>query len=283
MSNKISRLLGAAGVELVSVNSRDNHFQRIEVLKRNRKKRAEYRCFVVEGVAAIKAAIATNWSFEGLCIAADRSLSSWASELVASGIAPRVFSITSDLMQELSEKQDTSEIIALIATRENNLSRINVKHDSIIVVLDRPGSPGNLGSIIRSADAFAADGVIVLGHAADIYDPLSVRSSLGALFSIPVVQLDSPDKLIAWFSKFERPFSLVGTSAKGATSIHDTKFSFPLALIMGNETSGMSKKLEELCDMLVKIPQRGVASSLNLSAASSIFLFLAEKQRLFMR
>ncbi|NDC38008.1 MAG: TrmH family RNA methyltransferase, partial [Proteobacteria bacterium] len=140
---------------------------------------------------------------------------------------------------------------------------------------DRPISPGNLGSTIRSADAFGVSGLVVAGHAADIYDPVSVRSSLGALFAMPVVRVGSPDEVSAWLKAQSTPVKLIGTSVKAEKTPDEISFEKPLALLFGNETVGISKRFEELCDELVGIPMKGVASSINVSCAATVFMYLA--------
>ena len=264
------------GPHFLRVNSRDNTFQRLEVLKRNRKARAKYSLCLVESVAAIKAAHRFKWEFQSLCFPYERDLSDWALGMLKECSAERI-GLSNTLMNELSDKQDGSELIAVVKTKEDVLSRISVKEDSVVVVLDRPTSPGNLGSTIRSADAFSASGVIVVGHAADIYDPVAIRSSVGALFSTSVVRTGSPDEVLTWLRSHTQDVTILGTSAQGRTPAHARKFKKPLALIFGNETYGMSKRFEEICDDLLCLPMNGVASSINVSCAASIFLYLAHE------
>lgn len=259
------------------IKTRDNLFQRVETLKTNRKKRHEYGQFVVESVAAINAAVANNWKIEALLFSATRKLSSWANDLLASGVAKNRYAFSDQLLSELSDREEPSELIAVVKTKSDDPTRIRLDETSTVVVLDRPHSPGNLGTVLRSADAFGAQGVFVVGHAADIYDPLTVRSSIGALFSVPVVRLASPDDLLRWCSEQEFSPTLIGTSAKATTLISDFSFPKPLVLVFGNETTGLSTRFTTLCQQTLRIPIHGTASSLNLGCAVSIFLFAAEQ------
>jgi len=270
--------LAKIGLKPQLIHTRENTYQRIEVLKRNRKKRSEYNQFVVESVAAIKAAVANKWKIEGLCFSYDRDLSNWAEDLISSNVSSDLFAMSSELMGTLSEKDETSEIIAIVKCPKDDITRINIKHSSILAVLDRPHSPGNLGTIIRSADAVGACGVIVLGHAADIYDPHTVRSSLGTLFSIPVVRVASPNTFVSWLKSQPIPIHLLGTSAKAEKTIFDYKIQLPLALVFGNETTGLSKTFQLLCDDIVKLPMKGSASSINLACAATVFLYHAAEE-----
>ena len=104
-----------------------------------------------------------------------------------------------DLLAELGEKnQDAPEVVAVVAMPPDDLARIPVGDDFLGVVFDRPAGPGNIGSIIRSADAFGAHGLIVSGHAADVYDPKSVRASTGSLFALPSVRVPAPRDVTGW-------------------------------------------------------------------------------------
>src|SRR5204862_5928572 len=115
------------------------------------------------------------------------------------------------LMEELSSKEETSELVALVGMPPDDLDRIPRRPDALLVVLDRPASPGNLGSVIRSADALGAGGVVVAGHAADPYDPQTVRASQGSLFAVPVVHVASAEELEPRLEGLQ----VVGTSAHG--------------------------------------------------------------------
>lgn len=151
-----------------------------------------------------------------------------------------------------------------------------------MVVFDRPSSPGNLGSSLRSADAFGADGVIITGHAVDIYDPFVVRGSMGALFALPVATAQSHLEVANWVrtageSGFD--YQIIGSSGKAESFSNEQSFLRSTVLVMGNETVGMSKGYWEICNAVVKIPIGGALSSLNVSCAASILLYEIARQR----
>jgi tRNA G18 (ribose-2'-O)-methylase SpoU len=150
------------------------------------------------------------------------------------------------------------------------------------VVFDRPASPGNIGSIIRSADAFGADGVIVTGHAADVYDPRSVRASTGSLFGVPAVRVPSHREVMAWAAERRArgcPLRIVGTDEHGEADLFDFDLAGPTLLLIGNETKGLSTAWREACDHMVRIPMTGTASSLNAANAATAVLYEAARQR----
>ena len=264
------------------VLKRDNFFQRAEVLKRNREKRTRAGQFFVEGVAQINIARQYNWKIAALLFAAGRPLSRWAVELIQSGAAAELWELAPELIEELSDKDETSEVLAILEAKKITPSNLPTKRDGLIVVFDRPSSPGNLGSSLRSADAFGADGVIITGHAVDIYDPFVVRGSMGALFALPVATAPSHLEVANWVQTAREAgfdYQVIGSSGKAETLSNKQSFLRPTVLVMGNETVGMSKGYWDLCDDVVKIPIGGALSSLNVSCAASILLYEIARQR----
>ena len=256
-----------------SISTKDNNFQLVETLKRNRNKRHVSKSFVVESVKAISAALKYGWRFKAVYFSTTKGLSDWGKNIVEAAKPTSLFELSDDLMKSLSDKEAVSEMLVVLEMPEDDLSRIKVSNQSIIVIVDRPASPGNLGSLIRSANAFGASGVVVVGHAADIYDLKTIRSSLGSLFALPVVRAESSDLVLDWISHLDFRLPLIGFSAQAKSQLNDFNQPFPLALVFGNETDGLSKKLKENVDELISIPIAGVASSLNLSCAASIALY----------
>lgn len=150
------------------------------------------------------------------------------------------------------------------------------------VVLDRISSPGNLGTIIRTCDAFGANGAILSGHTVDPYDPLSIRASVGTIFSLPIASVGSNEELSGWLDDLRKRFpglQVVGTSAKAVVSVYDTDMSAPIVIILGNETYGISDFLDSITDAAVRIPINGQVRSLNVASAAAIFLYEIRRQR----
>jgi tRNA G18 (ribose-2'-O)-methylase SpoU len=267
---------------ILRVRTRDNNFQRAEVLKSNRTKRTRYGQLLVEGVAQINLAVTYGWSIAAFLYPAGRKLSRWAEELLAKNIAEAHWELAPQLLEELSDKEEASEIMAIIEARVLTPSAIPAKPRGLVVVFDRPSSPGNLGSSIRSADAFGADGIIVTGHAVDIYDPHVVRGSMGALFTLPVTTAPSCKEVLEWTEQARSlglDYQIVGSSGKAEQLIFDVDMTKPTVLILGNETVGMSQGYWEICASVVKIPIGGALSSINVSCAASILLYEVARQR----
>ncbi|GAA2794617.1 hypothetical protein GCM10010470_31940 [Saccharopolyspora taberi] len=194
-----------------------------------------------------------------------------------------VCELAPELMAELGGKQDPPELLAVVATSPDDLARIPVGPDMLVVVFDRPSSPGNLGTVIRSADALGAAGVVVTGHAVDLHDPKTVRATTGSFFTVPSVHAESAQQVLDWAGGLRRggvPVRVVGLSENGTTELADCDLRGPTLLVVGNEAAGISRAWAESCDQLARIPMVGSASSLNAAASASIALYEASRQRL---
>ena len=261
---------------ILEVSTANTAFQRIDVLRRNRTKRHRYGEFVVEGVRAINAAVANGWEVRSFAYPRERQLSRWASEVLNGSGAESHFAMASDLFDTISEKDEPSELLAVVGMRPDSVDRIPVTAGMVVVVVDRPGSPGNLGTLIRSCDAFGVAGVIVTGHGVDLYDPATIRASVGSFFAVPCVALESHREVATWVTDLRRSnpgLSVVGTSARAESSIRDFQWGTEVVLLVGNETSGLSHAYREICDDVVRIPMGGTATSLNAAVAASIVLY----------
>ena len=261
---------------VLPVSTANAAFQRLEVLQRNRTKRHRYGEFVVEGVRAINGAIAGGWTIRAFAYARGRTLSQWATSILESSDADSHFEVAPELFEQLSEKEEPSELLAVAAIPPDDVARIPVSSGMTVLVVDRPGSPGNLGTIIRSCDAFGVSGVIVTGHGVDLYDPATIRATVGSFFAVPSLTLASHREVSEWLAEVRRNHPglvVVGTSARAPTEIREARWGSEVVLVVGNETSGMSHAYRELCDDIVTIPMRGTATSLNAAVATSISLY----------
>ena len=260
----------------VRLDAMDNAFQHAEVLKRNRTRRHQTgECFV-EGVRPIQRLLDGGWTVRSVWSDRGRPLSTWAEEVVRSSGAGRHYRVPSELMERLSDREEPSELVVIAETRRPRLADLTLPEDFVVVVLDRPSSPGNLGTVVRSADAFGAHAVVVTGHAADPFDPRAIRASMGAVFSVPLVALGGPGDLAGWLSG--RPgVTVLGTDSDGEVAIRDADLRPPVVIALGNEGAGLSYRLRELCTAVVSIPVR--TDSLNMAMAASILLYEAAARR----
>lgn len=263
--------------------SKNNTYQRFETLKTNRNKRYKYNEFLVEGVRSLNEAAKNNWHIKSL-IYDKNNLSDWAADMIRTVHTEENFCLTPELMRDLSEKEDSSELLALIEMREDNLDSLTLSKNPFLVLFDRPSNKGNLGTMIRSCDALGADALIITGHAVDLYDPNVVVSAMGSFFNMPVVRVPDNQTLFAYIDDLKNKypdFKVVGTTAHQELSLYDTDLSGPLMLMMGNETMGLNKAFKDSCDLLCTIPmaEKSYASSFNVSCAASILMYEVTRQR----
>ena len=261
----------------------NNDFQRVEVLKRNREKRNKYQQFFVEGVKAINYALEYNWPIQWFVYSRERPLSAWAEGVLKQSRAELHLELPYELMAKLSDKEEeTSELIAVVGMVPHELSRIELKDDLLVVIFDRPSSHGNLGTLIRSCEALKVDALIITGHAVDLYDPKTIRASMGTFFAVPTFRLPSHHEVLPWLAKVRKKlpaFQIVGSSGKAELPVDDVDLTNPMALLIGNETYGLSNNYLESCDTLVRIPMYGEITSFNVSCAASIILYEIDRQR----
>lgn len=265
------------------VFSKNSTYQKFEVLKTNRNKRYRYNEFLVEGVRSLNEAVKNKWNIKSFIY--DRNnLSGWAKEMIANVKTDENFCLTAELMNDLSNKDDTSELMAIIEMREDKLENVPLSENPFIVLFDRPSNKGNLGTMIRSCDALGADMLIITGHSIDLYDPDVVVSAMGSFFNMPVIRIADNNDLFMYLNKLKEQypnFLTVGTTAHKQNPIYSADLTVPLMLMMGNETMGLNKAYKEYCDLLCTIPmsEKSYASSFNVSCAASILMYEITRQR----
>jgi TrmH family RNA methyltransferase len=259
------------------ITTRNARFQRWQALLANRTKRQRAGEFLVQGVRPISQAVEHGWTIRALVYDEEAALSRWARQLLDEVPAETV-AMAPQLLAELGGKdEDAPEMVAAVAMPRDDLRRIRTEQRPVAVAFDRPSSPGNIGTLVRSADAFGAAGMIVTGHAADPYDPRAVRASTGSMFAVPVVRAPSHREVLSW--AYHEGLQIAGTDEQGDVDVAEFDFSRPTLLVVGNETAGMSAGWREACDALLRIPMAGTASSLNAATAGSIALYEAARHR----
>ncbi|MFC0037266.1 TrmH family RNA methyltransferase [Actinomadura rayongensis] len=260
------------------VTRRNARFQQWEALLGNRAKRQRAGEFLVQGVRPISLAVDAGWPIRALLHEDGRPLSAWARDIHDRASGER-YEVSAELMRELGEKDDeTPELLAVAELPPDDFARLPAHATFLGVVFDRPSSPGNIGTIVRSVDAFGGHAVIVAGHSADPYDPKAVRASTGSLFSVPVVRARSARDVLDW-AKTVDGLTIVGTDEKGDADLDAVDLTGPTLLVIGNETAGLSGAWRDACDVMSRIPITGTASSLNAANAATVALYEAARQR----
>lgn len=264
--------------------SKNADYQKFEVLKTNRNKRYRYGQFFVEGVRNINEAVKNGWEIASFLYAGDKTLSGWARGMLDTVGTDVNYELTAGLMNDLSGKEDASELIAVVRMPNDGAARLKLSSVPFLALFDRPSNKGNLGTIIRSCDALGVDGLIITGHAVDPYDPDTIVSSMGSFFKLPVVRMADNATVDEFLSKMkaEYPgFKAVGTSAHADALIHDVDLTAPFLIMIGNETDGLCMHFREICDVMCTIPMDGgsSASSLNVACAATVLFYEAVRQR----
>ena len=239
----------------------------------------------MQGVRPITLALAAGLPVRAVLTDDAAHLSTWANDVLsrARHAGAVHYRLSSELLAELGEKDDgVPEVLVVVATPADELDRIATPEDLLAVVLDRPTSPGNVGSIARSLDAFGGHGLIVTGHAADPYDPRAVRASTGSTFTVPIVRQASATPVLEWAQELRASLpglQLLATDEDGDVEIMDADLTRPTLVLTGNETAGLAAVWREAADATVRIPIGGSASSLNAANATTVVLYEAVRQR----
>ena len=267
------------------VFARNADYQKFQVLKTNRNKRHRYGEFFVEGVRNLNQAVENGWEVSAFLYSPQRELSRWAKEMLASVPAQTHYQLSAELLEELSGKEDSSELLAVVKMRPDDLARLDTdKPTPLYVLFDRPSNRGNLGTLIRSMDSLGADGLILTGHGVDLYDPEVVGATMGSFFHIPAVHAESSEAVFSWIAaqKAKHPgFLAVGTTAHKQHPLWGQDLTGPVLLMIGNETDGLAYGFKEGCDVLCTIPmaEDSTASSFNVACAATVMLYETVRQR----
>jgi len=262
------------------IGAENAEYQIIKSIKLNRAKRNKLKEIFIEGIECIKQAISANIEITRIIIKSMDGLSGWGKEVIRKNNNAKIIELSNTLFNELADKTEPSEMLITVKIKQNELSDINSKNP-FIIVFDRPSDYGNLGSIIRSANAFNVDGIFIIGHGIDIYESKVIRSSLGSIFFTKIVTIKSMEALLDYINaqKEKNNMEIIGTDSNGNISMRDCKINKPVMLILGNEAKGMSIGLKEICDKIIRIPMEGNINSLNVSCAASIIMWEIYKNK----
>ncbi|MFA7201504.1 MAG: RNA methyltransferase [Candidatus Paceibacterota bacterium] len=268
-------------MKILKITKENAQFQIFHALKTNREKRNK-EGFIFEGVRNVNNAIAYKWKIQAVLFSSDGGLSPWAKHIIEHAKAEVCYDLSKELLAKLSNKEETSEILMVAKIPEDDLHKIKIHNTLLVVVFDRPSSPGNLGTLIRSCDAFGVDGLIITGHAVDVYDPETISATTGSLFLLPIVRIPSQTEVEVWIKNLKEKFphlQIVGTDEHGSHTVYAHDFNKPTILLVGNEKLGLSVGYKALADEMVAIPIQGSASSLNVAVATSIIISEIKRQR----
>ncbi|MBY3596409.1 TrmH family RNA methyltransferase [Rhizobium bangladeshense] len=246
----------------------------------NKKSREESGTFLAEGLKLVIDAIELGWTIRTLVYAKGAKgkplVEQMAAKTVASG--GLVLEVSEKVIASITRRDNPQMVVGIFEQRWKPLRSIRPQEGETWVALDRVRDPGNLGTIIRTADAAGASGIILIGETTDPFSLETVRATMGSVFAVPVARA-TPEEFLAW--RKSAGVSVVATHLAGAVDYRTIDYrKKPTVLLMGNEQSGLPDQLAGEADALARIPQQGRADSLNLAVATAVMLFEARRHLL---
>jgi TrmH family RNA methyltransferase len=243
-----------------------------------RKVREEAGLFVAEGLKLVADAIEAGWPIRILVHRSGEARPMLARAVAATRRAGgEVLEVSQDVLEKLSRRDNPQAVLGVFEQRLLPLRDVRPGPDGLWVGLDRVRDPGNLGTIIRTADAVGAEGVMLIGDTTDPFGLEAVRATMGSIFDVRLAA-GSQEEFLAWRRSYRG--RVVGTHLAGRVDYRSAPYGGGALLLMGNEQQGLPDDLAAACDALVKIPMRGKADSLNLAVATGVMLFEMARDRL---
>ena len=282
---------GMTGMRTESITSAQNpKIKNLLLLQEKSKARREQGLFVVEGRRELEHCLEAGFQVRTLFIcpelAGNEALSgafarigsrSDAEERVSSPAQhPLIIEIPESLYRKVAYRESTEGIIAEVECKERRLEDLELSERPLVMVLESVEKPGNLGAVLRSADAARADAVIVCDPLTDLYNPNLIRASLGGIFTVPTVAASS-EEAIAWLKA--RGIRILTAQLQDSSWYYDIDMPVGTALVMGTESTGLTDIWRRAADAHIRIPMLGRLDSLNVSVSAAILLFEAVRQR----
>ncbi|WP_439527913.1 TrmH family RNA methyltransferase [Pannonibacter sp.] len=244
-----------------------------------RKHRTQTGLFVAEGLKLATDALAAGWTVRYLAIGPEARDNPVAQKAAATAKArgALILEVNTPILEAITRKDNPQMVVGVYEQQMLPLEAIDPRASTVWIALDRVRDPGNLGTIIRTADAVGASGVILIGDCTDPFAVEAVRATMGSLFHVPLVKT-SPEAFKAFVGRW--PGTVVATHLEGSVDYRTVDYTEPALLVMGNEQQGLSADLAAACKTLVRIPQAGQADSLNLAVATGIALYEIRRKHL---
>lgn len=258
------------------ISSKDNEtIKKLKKLK-DKKYRDQENCYIIEGIKLIKEAIQENAKIKLIIICDDCKQENNIEEDIKYEIAKyECIYVTEKIFLSITNVINPQGMLAVIE-KEQQDSEINYE-DDLFLILDDIQDPGNMGTILRTADSLNLKQIIISKESADIYNPKVVRSTMGAIFRMKIIQSDNLVKTLKEMKKHK--IKIITTSLQTNKKIYDIEYN-KTAIVIGNEANGVSKEILEIADEKIKIPMPGKTESLNASVATAVILYEAMRNKL---
>jgi len=255
------------------------NIRRLNGLSKNSQLRKKEGVFVVEGAKEVNAALASGFKHEMFFICRDFFTDKALEKKIQkfeNAEKNIVFEVSKAVYESVAYRESSQGIIATFYSKENILEDIKLSANPLVIVLESVEKPGNLGAVLRTADASGADAVIICDPLVDIYNPNVIRSGVGCLFYQQIAVANSADT-IKWLKS--NKVKIFATALPATKMYYDFNFKKSAAIVMGSEAHGLSKEWFDGADELIKIPMLGKTDSLNVSTSAAIVVFEVVRQR----
>lgn len=257
------------------ITSKDNDTVKYLKKLKDKKYREKENCYIVEGIKLIKEAIQENAKIKLVVVCDDCTQEDAIDSELKYEIAKfDCVYVTEKIFSNITSVINPQGILAVIE-KNSGLEQIDY-NDDLFLILDDIQDPGNMGTILRTADSINLKQIIVSKGSADIYNPKVVRSTMGAIFRINIIEADNLERTIKEMKKHK--IKIATTSLQTENSIYDISYE-KTAIVIGNEANGVSQEVLDLADEKIKIPMLGKTESLNASVATAIVLYEAVRQK----
>ena len=246
--------------------------KQLVLLQQKSSERRQSDLFVVEGLRELRHCVSKGYEIESLFFC-PQLLTDQIDDLRAE----QIYEVTPQVYEKIAYRGSTEGVMAVMRMKHLRLEDLQLREQPLIVVLESVEKPGNLGAVLRSADAAGADAVVVCDPLTDLYNPNLIRASIGALFTVPTVATDSATCI--QFLK-QRGIRILTAQLQDSELYYDTDMRCGTAIVMGTEATGLTNQWREAADAHIRIPMCGRLDSLNVSVSAAILLFEAVRQRM---
>ncbi|WP_299127167.1 RNA methyltransferase [uncultured Winogradskyella sp.] len=241
---------------------------------RQRKKTAQ---FLIEGKRELSLAIKGGYIIKTLLFFPDLFSESEAKAMTQYDIS--IIEISKEVFQKLAHRATTEGVIAVVNSKFHTLQNLKLtSKNPLLLVTEAPEKPGNIGALLRTADAANIDAVIIANPKSDLYNPNIIRSSVGCVFTTEIAIASSKD-VIAFLKKLN--FNIFSAILQESEPYHQQDYRLPTAIVVGTEATGLTQEWRDAATQNISIPMQGVIDSMNVSVAAGILIFEAKRQRNF--
>lgn len=262
-----------------SISSNQNSLvKKILLLQTKSKARKTQGEFVIEGFREIDLALQGGYHISQL-LWCEELLPEKEMQKIEAKAQSQVVNVTKDIYEKISHRKSTEGLIALAAGKELSLKDILLSKKPLILIAEAPEKPGNLGALLRTADAANVDAVLIANPKTDLYNPNIVRSSVGCIFTNQIA-MGSNEEILT-FLKTNKIRCYAAALADKSKPYFSFDFTLPTAIIVGTEDKGLSDFWLQYADEKIIIPMQGLIDSLNVSVSAAILIFEAKRQRNF--